>query len=203
MNSLVSMILRFLSNQKVINQDEDTQAFYRYGIELCISSILNIVLVLLIGIILNCILESIVFLIVFIFLRSFMGGYHASTYFRCNLLMCTSFVLLFLIYDNITLVNNMLFFVISITYIIVITLLFCPVENPNKPIPKEKQSKLKLLSIILGIMFYILAVVLINNNIKFGIMIVLTETLISTLVIIAKLKERSLMKNDKIHCKTD
>ena len=144
MNNLVSRILSFLTKQKVINQDEDTQAFYRYGIELCISSILNILLVLIIGVILNCILESIVFLVIFIFLRSFMGGYHASTYFRCNLLMCTSFTLLFLIYDKITLTNTF-FFIISIIYIFVSTLIFCPVENPNKPIPPKKQGKLKII----------------------------------------------------------
>ncbi|MBE6837177.1 MAG: hypothetical protein E7509_04185 [Ruminococcus sp.] len=202
MNNLVSRILSFLTKQKVINQDEDTQAFYRYGIELCISSILNILLVLIIGVILNCILESIVFLVIFIFLRSFMGGYHASTYFRCNLLMCTSFTLLFLIYDKITLTNTF-FFIISIIYIFVSTLIFCPVENPNKPIPPKKQGKLKILSIILCIAFFVLGVIFITNNIKLGEMVILTELLISCLVIIAKIKERSLKKNVKNYCKSD
>lgn len=203
MNRFVSLILHFLNNQKVINHDEDTQAFYRYGIELCISSILNIVLVFLIGVILDYKLESLVFLVVFIFLRSFMGGYHASTYFRCNLLMCTSFIAMIIIYESKFLINNIYFYAFSITYIIVTTILFCPVENPNKPIPEAKQSKLKLLGIIANSIFFVIGLLLINNHIKIGIMIVITEVLISTLVIIAKIKERRLTKDVRNSCKTD
>ncbi len=88
MNYLVSKIVTFLTEQEVISSESDVQDFYRYGIEISISSFLNIFLVLLLGIIINHIAESIIFLLLFILIRSFTGGYHADTYFRCNLLMC-------------------------------------------------------------------------------------------------------------------
>lgn len=88
MNYLVSQIVNFITEQDVISDESDVQDFYRYGIEISISSLLNIVLVVIAGILIHHIIESIVFLSLFILIRSFTGGYHADTYFRCNLLMC-------------------------------------------------------------------------------------------------------------------
>ena len=93
MNYLVSQIVNFITEQDVISDESDVQDFYRYGIEISISSLLNIVLVVIAGILIHHIIESIVFLTLFILIRSFTGGYHADTYFRCNLLMCTTFIL--------------------------------------------------------------------------------------------------------------
>ena len=61
MNYLVSKIVTFLTEQEVISSESDVQDFYRYGIEISISSFLNIFLVLLLGIIINHIAESISF----------------------------------------------------------------------------------------------------------------------------------------------
>lgn len=97
MNYLISKILTFITEQNGISNDEEVQDFYRYGIEISISSLLNIILVLLVGLLIGHLLESVVYLILFILIRSFTGGYHADTYFRCNLLMCTTFVLTVLV----------------------------------------------------------------------------------------------------------
>ena len=43
MNYLVSQIVNFITEQDVISDESDVQDFYRYGIEISISSLLNIV----------------------------------------------------------------------------------------------------------------------------------------------------------------
>ena len=53
MNYLVSQIVNFITEQDVISDESDVQDFYRYGIEISISSLLNIVLVVIAGILIN------------------------------------------------------------------------------------------------------------------------------------------------------
>ena len=49
MNYLVSQIVNFITEQDVISDESDVQDFYRYGIEISISSLLNIVLVVIVN----------------------------------------------------------------------------------------------------------------------------------------------------------
>ena len=69
---------------EISNNDYEVE-YYRYGIEVALSSLLNLAIIIIIGIISMHIIESLIFLIVFIFVRQVTGGYHADTYFKCNL----------------------------------------------------------------------------------------------------------------------
>lgn len=57
MNYLVSQIVNFITEQDVISDESDVQDFYRYGIEISISSLLNIVLVVIAGILIHHIIN--------------------------------------------------------------------------------------------------------------------------------------------------
>ena len=94
MRKIAEIIVSFMLKNKVISSEQEVIEFYTYGVEITVSSILNVVLVMAIGLIINKPMEALLFLCVFIFVRSFTGGFHADTYFRCNLLMCTSFSVL-------------------------------------------------------------------------------------------------------------
>ena len=102
MDLVVSGILNFLTEQEAIGKADEVQDFYRYGIEITISSMLNIVLVLLMGALTGHLLESVIYLAVFIAVRVITGGYHADTYFRCNLLMCSTFIATAFLNDNVS-----------------------------------------------------------------------------------------------------
>ena len=93
-----SNILNYLIRNEVINDTEEERNYYQYGIEITISSALNFFLVFLIGAVTRNILESIVFMIFFVPIRQITGGYHAKTYFRCNLYLCMVFVSILLLY---------------------------------------------------------------------------------------------------------
>ncbi|MCM1228262.1 MAG: accessory gene regulator B family protein [Clostridium sp.] len=82
---LTNHVLEYLISSNVIENDDESKDYYQYGIEITISSLLNIVLIVAIGIVSGNILESILFLSCFVPLRQFTGGFHAKTYFLCNL----------------------------------------------------------------------------------------------------------------------
>ena len=92
-------IAEYLVKRGEISNNDYEVEYYRYGIEVALSSLLNLAIIIIIGIISMHIIESLIFLIVFIFVRQVTGGYHADTYFKCNLYLCLSFVLLLISYD--------------------------------------------------------------------------------------------------------
>lgn len=174
---------------EISNNDYEVE-YYRYGIEVALSSLLNLAIIIIIGIISMHIIESLIFLIVFIFVRQVTGGYHADTYFKCNLYLCLSFVLLLISYDFFSNNNNIyLVTAINIVSLLIISI-FSPVENKNKPIAKANRKGLKIKSIVFSIIISIISIILHCKSIKYGSILPLILLLISMLIIVAKLKER-------------
>ena len=174
---------------EISNNDYEVE-YYRYGIEVALSSLLNLAIIIIIGIISMHIIESLIFLIVFIFVRQVTGGYHADTYFKCNLYLCLSFVLLLISYDFFSNNNNVyLVTAINIVSLLIISI-FSPVENKNKPIAKANRKGLKIKSIVFSIIISIISIILHCKSIKYGSILPLILLLISMLIIVEKLKER-------------
>lgn len=174
---------------EISNNDYEVE-YYRYGIEVALSSLLNLAIIIIIGIISMHIIESLIFLIVFIFVRQVTGGYHADTYFKCNLYLCLSFVLLLISYDFFSNNNNVyLVTAINIVSLLIISI-FSPVENKNKPIAKANRKGLKIKSIVFSIIISIISIILHCKSIKYGSILPLILLLISMLIIVAKFKER-------------
>ena len=144
MNRIVSRILIFITKQNVISNDEEVQNFYKYGIEISISSLLNIFLVVCLGLIIHHVIESIIFISIFILIRSFTGGYHANTYFKCNLLMCVTYILIVSL--NIILSNRITLPIVIglVCFNLTVVWILGPVENKNKPIEQFRRTKLKV-----------------------------------------------------------
>lgn len=188
MNYLISKILKFITNQNVISGDEEVQDFYRYGIEISISSLLNIILVLTVGLLIHHVLESIIYLSLFILIRSFTGGYHANTYFRCNLLMCVTFTLTVLV--NIITADRITFPIAIGTVILTEITVFVlgPIENKNKPIDDSKKTKLKIVGLIVTLTANCIGIIFIKSYI--GTMIIFTCLLIAVLMAAAIIKEK-------------
>ncbi|MDD6082892.1 MAG: accessory gene regulator B family protein [Oscillospiraceae bacterium] len=185
-----SNILNYLIRNEVINDTEEERNYYQYGIEITISSALNFFLVFLIGAVTRNILESIVFMIFFVPIRQITGGYHAKTYFRCNLYLCMVFVSILLLYrftnEYITSYSAILIsFICSSVFVA-----GCPVENPNKPIPAEKRVFYKIMAAVLGICYGIIAAVLTALSYKTGMLILLTLLAVAMLVIIAVIEKK-------------
>lgn len=113
---------------------------YEYGFNMGITVLLNLISTIVIGVIVGKVFESIAFLVFYIPLRSYAGGYHASTPRRCYFI-------------SIVIIMEMLLFIgyvdLSIIYIIlllvgmVVCFAFAPVEDKNKPLDRDEISVFK------------------------------------------------------------
>ncbi len=80
----------------------------------------------------------------------------------------------------------------------IIAFVFCPVENKNKPIEKEKKPKFKAMGMIVFLLLDLFGGAIINRYQTVGSMILLTNLLIAVLIISAKIKEKRCDKNEII-----
>ncbi|WP_443721197.1 accessory gene regulator B family protein [Ruminococcus bicirculans (ex Wegman et al. 2014)] len=166
MKRLVSIILNFMIKNNVISKDTEEIEFYRYGIEITLSSLINIALISIIGIVTNYTFESTMFLAVFIIMRSV----------KCNLVTSISFVILLLIFKIIRHVSLKSIILIAIFQVVTIVLL-APIENKNKPI--ENRTVYKIISTVLSVVLSAISIVLIIKGVDLGLIILLTLALVS------------------------
>lgn len=183
-------ILNYIIRNNAISDEINEKEYYQYGIEITISSLLNIILILSIGFITKNMIESIIFLPIFILLRHLTGGYHANSYFMCNLSFCIAFSLLITMY-NLTWSFLTSYSCILISFVSIgIIAIYCPIEHINKPIKKEHRKYYKTMAMLLGTVYGIIGTVLTVFSNKYGALVLYTLFLVAVLVIIAISKER-------------
>lgn len=178
--------------------DSELYEVYKYGIEITISSLLNIVLIIAASIAVSDVVSGVVFLTVFIPLRSFLGGYHAKTYFMCNALFLLTYLMIYYInsaaleFIDGNLLSRLLTVLILLGIIPIIA--FAPVENPNKPL-SEKQAKIsRMIGIAAFILLSIAGLALYYGDIRYGSFTIITLTSVSVLILIEIIKTRRCKK---------
>lgn len=73
-----------LIRKKAISHDD--REIYEYGLKQLITALTDVVSIVILGIIFRELSGSVIFLIAFMSLRSYSGGYHASTPAKCYVL---------------------------------------------------------------------------------------------------------------------
>lgn len=167
--------------------NDEMAEVYKYGIEITLSSLLNVVLILMVSAIIGDIVSGVVFLLCIIPVRSYCGGYHASTYLLCNLVFTLTYLLVhyFGLVINALHIETRLSISICVAIISFIpVVLFSPVKNRHKKLSKDKAHKCRLISLILFIFFSITSLILIINNLDCGTTLVMTLAAVSVLIII-------------------
>lgn len=149
LNKIASKFTNRLLSQNIIEREYFD--IYVYGFELLISFFLSTSTIVLIGIILGCIEQTIVFLAVFILLRSFSGGYHATTYSMCAIVTLFTYGLVIFL-SSYVYINHLGYMLLGITGFLLLAL-FAPVEHPNKVTTRKQKLYHKLISLILFIAF--------------------------------------------------
>ncbi len=180
---LADTLTKFICSH--INAPPEMADVYRYGFEITISSILNIILVLCCGIIMGDVLASVVYLFVFILLRIFTGGYHATSYLRCNIVMIVSFLLTYALYRILIGIDTD----IRILEAILLAnglpiIIFSPVKNPHKELTPKKAKKFRVISIAIYICLSALALAAILFEIQYGTLIIVTLTAVSVMILV-------------------
>lgn len=121
--------------QKMVNNGiivKNGKELYCYGIEMFFASAVSIVTTVTICIAFKEFLSGIFFFATYVPLRTYAGGYHASTHTRCYLL--SVFSLLSFLFSVKHIPTNM-HFLLSIIFVIISTLvifILAPVGTPNK-----------------------------------------------------------------------
>ena len=167
-----------LSN-KIVNfffcdfEDEDEKEIYKYGVQIILSTAVNIVIVMIIGLLLNMLLESIIYLMTLAIIRSFTGGYHANTYFKCNLILSVNLIAVLIISNLLLSYQNTLLIwgsVINVIFLIVV-IIKAPQDSENKQLDISEKRKFKLYSVSATLVFIAIWFVFIKFNIILSIVI--------------------------------
>ena len=182
----------YLYMSRHIEVDEELADVYKYGIEITISSALNILLVMAISVILKSPLSGVCHLCCLFSLRSFCGGYHADSYLKCNSLMVFFFALSYaaaklLIYYNLTDIHFM-------SPLLMLAFLpiyaFAPVKNKHKLLTERNAKKCRIMSIIIYIVLSLLGLSLAFFGYLYGSIIIITLIEISGSVLFEILRQR-------------
>lgn len=142
-------ILILLAEKEVANNKSKDVEVISYGIELLLSSVVNLILVLMIGTYFFGILKTIAFILVFCPLRQFSGGFHANSYLGCSI----GFLVLFLGIGSVIqfIEYGWICFLICIVLICFI-LFISPIDTENKRLDHGLREKCKKrIRLILGI----------------------------------------------------
>ena len=112
--------------------------------------------------------------------------------------MCSTFIATAFLNDKVCGYINIWVIVALVVFEEIIAFVFCPVENKNKPIEKEKKPKFKAMGMIVFLLLDLFGGAIINRYQMVGSMILLTNLLIAVLIISAKIKEKRCEKNEII-----
>lgn len=174
-----------------IEVTQDMADVYRYGFEITLSSLLNVILVLSCGFMVGDILASVIYLFGFILLRSFTGGYHATSYLRCNIAMAVSFLLTYALYITLIWLNTD----IEILEALLLAnglpiIIFSPVKNKHKELTSQKAKKFRIVSFVIYICLSALALTAALFEIKYGTLMIVTVTAVSVMILMEILMQR-------------
>lgn len=150
LNKIIHSSTDFLINCHVI--EEDDRDVYEYGFESLYHNIVDIISIVAIALWFHMVLQVIVYHVAFVCLRSSAGGYHSKTHLRC-FFMSTAILLISLL--GISKISSSIFCVFIALLSLVLIWLRSPVEHENSPLSAEKRRRLKRISRIFSLAFFI------------------------------------------------
>lgn len=195
-DNLSTKVLDYLVSRDVLDANEqEVIDYYHYGIEITISSIINILLILLLSAVFDSVVTGLVFLVVFIPTRQYTGGYHADSYIKCNAVFSISFLCILLASRFIGAAISERFFLISLGISVILIFVISPIPNHLKPISRGFQYwKCKLISLFFFGFYSSISLFCLNNGIIYSYIIFFTLHLIVVLGILGMIKERRIRK---------
>lgn len=138
--ALAKQGVHLLLNKKLISASKKRS--YQYGMELLISTVINVIIVLLIGSLFHKLPETTIFLLFFCTLKRYTGGLHMSTYASC--ITTFSCIYLFLmIFDCSFRFKENTYFTVCICLLNGLILFLTPLEDPGKKLSDEEKRVLK------------------------------------------------------------
>ncbi len=165
----------------------EDKELYRYGIQQGLNLALNMLTTMLIGCLCGMFYSSVLFLLSYMPLRSFCGGYHAKTHFRCYIYSVVMITCILLAAKYFTF--SVLVYEILILVGFAVILLLAPVEDQNKMLDSdEKRIFRKKACIIAALEILIYHICLIANLVNNYKILAMSICSLSILMIIGRIK---------------
>lgn len=185
--SLAERITDSFTNSGIIDAQE--RELYEYGLHHGLLMVVNLITTIIIGIIFGMVWESIVFMLAYIPLRTYAGGYHAKTQFRCYLL---SIVLIWAALLGIKLIPWTGFICLMITLCAAAIIFFlAPVEDSNKPLSQvEIKVYGKKARTLLLLEFAILLFMMLIGQLYIASWITMVFVILSIMLILGEIKNK-------------
>lgn len=194
-HSVAMWIVKKLEHNNDELKKTDSQEICAYGIEITLSTIVNYVLLIAIGLLFKSIISAVIFGMVFMTIRHYIGGYHCTTYLRCNLTFCG-------IFTSVLLLGQILLNWINISILILILLwgglgvwYLGPVENKHKPVTSEQLHRCHTIAKCIYIVDFAVSLFLYFWKPYYGIITALTLLSVVVLLPIGTIAERR--RNDE------
>lgn len=141
---------------RILKVDDEDVECYRYGLELLLSTICNIVIMVIISVLFQRPLLFLPYTFVYVPMRMFAGGYHASNHLRCIQFSSVSFLLCtilcrFVQFDGMKYICFGIIFLSAIVFKKTV-----PVEAKNKPLNDKQRKRAKRCVVIIEAVLLVL-----------------------------------------------
>lgn len=186
-------ILSNMEKQHLIQTSQ--RSVYKYGINQLLNMLLNIFTFLMIGLFFHMITETIIFTATYIPLRTYAGGFHAKTPFRCWIISALMLILVLVImkYADLGFLIYDIFAIISAIFI----LIFSPVEDKNKPLDKVEKKVYKKRGIfVFAVELLLFVIIRIFQKNTISMCIEIAWIALSIMLILGKVKNSIIRKNN-------
>lgn len=151
---MVIQTISYKVTELLFNNHVEQESFeiHQYGIEVMVSSIINILLILFLGLIFHQLIESVLYCLLFWFIRKFCGGYHCETYFKCISLHVSLFLFYLLTYHF---YEHIALYVYGIAFICF--LFISPIQNKKRILSQNEHQRYKIISLLILISYILLS----------------------------------------------
>ncbi|MDQ0360630.1 accessory gene regulator B family protein [Breznakia pachnodae] len=157
--AIAAKIISIFEKNDVLEHERE---IYQHGLELILSYMVGFTIQIIFCIFSGFWIETAMFIVFFESLRKYTGGYHAKTYWGCNVsyLFAYGIYYLFVINMEVPLLIIIITFIISSLFICV----KAPVTHEHNPLSKIEMKQYKKRSILLICMFSLIFIGLIVYN---------------------------------------
>lgn len=190
-NRVAVKITDFLCKNNTIKGEE--KDIYIYGFEIFFSNIVNLLIVVILGFLAHQFYHAALFYIVFMITRSYSGGYHASTYLKCNIAFGSVFITTMIISRLLVSESSPVYLIMLLAIYIGCIFEYAPIENENKKLTEGDKQKHRKTSILISICWTLLVFVLYFISRTYATTLTLTLAMIAMLMLIEVNKRKGVI----------
>lgn len=172
---------------------EEDREIYCYGLELLLSSIVNLIIVLSLGYLFNRFFQTVLFLVVFCPLRQFSGGIHAANHFKCSLYFIISILICFWLEKTWLINADNVVLLCMLTVSSLCIALLSPIEDRNKPLTNQERLSFKKRNFAVLIIWDLVIsfdLLLFRFSINYLLYSIMAVMLLSVLLVVGYLKNK-------------